>query len=94
MTSPMTPPTAKGLKVGAKGLRPLANSPEVNKTAPAATTGHIRNLQRRDGSLPSGNSSKTQGMRVATTTHPTHAPTKRTRLRASSDPAPTVMAKV
>jgi len=90
IASPTTPPTPNGFSTGPNAL-PAKKTPRGSIAAPAAKTTHAKNLQRRDGSRPVGNSSKTKGMRVMSIPHPSPS-TVLTARGAGSEPGSTTKA--
>src|SRR5215217_2732696 len=64
IASPVTPPSANGFSTGPEPFAGLSSA-RGTIAPPAANKTHAKNLQRRDGSLPVGNSSRTKGTSVS-----------------------------
>jgi hypothetical protein len=69
IASPTLPPTVNGTFTGPWPLSGEKNA-TGSRAAPTTITTYPKNLQRRDGSRPVENSSKTKGMKAINTTHP------------------------
>jgi hypothetical protein len=79
-----------GSSTGAKSL--LSIGAAIINRAPTTTTVQARNLQRRDGSRPSGNSSKMNGRRVSTPANPSGVINVTILRGAGNDPGSTTRA--
>jgi hypothetical protein len=84
IASPTLPPTVNGTFTGPWPLSGEKNA-TGSRAAPTTITTYPKNLERRDGSRPVGNSRKTNGMKAINTTHP-KASTLLTSPGAGSEP--------